>query len=408
MKQFYSPLLSQRSGKTLLLSMFLLAASYASQAQVYTARLSGPAEAVPNNSPGVGTAIVTVTGTMMRVQVTFSGLLGNTTASHIHALTPTPLTGAAGVATTTPTFAGFPLGVTSGTYDNTLDMTQTSSYNAPFVAGNGGTTAGAFAALLMGLNQSRTYLNVHSTVFPGGEIRGFLVRCPIITVSIPDAFALSMGVLPNTVYPAYAPASSLSLTTNVSGGTGPYTYNWSNGATASGITVSPTVNTVYTVAVKDFNNCPGTASKTVYVMDISSGKKGDKITVCHKDKNSLSIATPAVDDHLNHGDMLGSCSDQNSSITKNSPVEIMEKGEELSLKALPNPSMKSFDIQLNGKAGTIVQLKVYDMLGRVVDARTALQAGQTLKIGSTYKPGIYIVEVMQGGEKQTIKLVKSN
>jgi hypothetical protein len=42
------------------------------------------------------------------------------------------------VATTLPTFAGFPLGVTSGTYINTLDLTLASSYNPAFVTANGG------------------------------------------------------------------------------------------------------------------------------------------------------------------------------------------------------------------------------------------------------------------------------
>ena len=40
----------------------------------------------------------------------------------------------------------FPLGVTSGTYDNTLDMTQATSYNPAYVTATGGTTAGAEAA----------------------------------------------------------------------------------------------------------------------------------------------------------------------------------------------------------------------------------------------------------------------
>ena len=84
----------------------------------YYATLSGPAESPPNASPGLGQAIVTIddAGHTMHVQVTFSGLLGTTTASHIHTPTAGPFTGTAGVATTTPTFPGFPLGMTSGTY----------------------------------------------------------------------------------------------------------------------------------------------------------------------------------------------------------------------------------------------------------------------------------------------------
>ena len=146
----------------------------------YAANLSGPNESPANASPGTGFALVTVddVGHTMHVQVTFSGLLGNTTASHIHCCTALPLTGTAGVATTTPTFAGFPLGVTAGTYEITLDMTLASSYNPSFVAAHGGTTAGAEAFLFTGMSLGESYFNIHTGQFPGGEIRGFLTQVP--------------------------------------------------------------------------------------------------------------------------------------------------------------------------------------------------------------------------------------
>jgi hypothetical protein len=107
--------------------------------------------------------------------VQFSGLLGTTIASHIHACTAAPGTGTAGVATTVPTFPGFPLGVTSGSYDHTFSTLAVGTYNPAFVAANGGTAASAEAALAACINAGRAYLNVHSTMFPGGEIRGFLL-----------------------------------------------------------------------------------------------------------------------------------------------------------------------------------------------------------------------------------------
>src|SRR5947207_10788649 len=120
---------------------------------VFVAFLSGPAESPPNASPATGFATVTIDGNTMRVQVTFSGLTTGNTASHIHSATAVPGTGTAGVATSVPTFPGFPGGVTAGSYDNTLDLTSLTSYNPAFVTANGGTAASAEAALIAGITQ---------------------------------------------------------------------------------------------------------------------------------------------------------------------------------------------------------------------------------------------------------------
>ncbi len=146
----------------------------------YAAILNGASEAPPNVSAGTGFATVTVDSILhtLAVSVTFSGLTGTTTASHIHSATAAPGTGTAGVATTTPTFAGFPLGVTSGTYQNLLDLTQASSWNNAFILANGGTTASAEVALLAGLAANKAYLNIHTSSYAGGEIRGFLTAVP--------------------------------------------------------------------------------------------------------------------------------------------------------------------------------------------------------------------------------------
>ena len=129
-----------------------------------------------SNSTGTGLAGVTIdpVAETMRVQVIFSGLTSGTTASHIHCCTTLPGVPPVGVATTTPSFTGFPSGVTFGSYDHTFDMTLASSYNPAFVTAEGG-VSNAFDALLAGLAADEAYLNIHTSNFPGGEILGFLV-----------------------------------------------------------------------------------------------------------------------------------------------------------------------------------------------------------------------------------------
>ena len=144
----------------------------------FVTTLTGAQEVPPNASPGIGSALVTVdtVTSLLTINVSFSGLLSPTVASHIHCCT---LPGAnAGVATAVPSFPGFPLGVTTGTYLQTFDLTLASTYNPAFITANGGTVAGAQAAFITGLVNGQTYLNIHTSMFQGGEIRGQLQAVP--------------------------------------------------------------------------------------------------------------------------------------------------------------------------------------------------------------------------------------
>jgi len=145
----------------------------------YQAILNGPNEGTPSPGTGFATIVVDADAHTMTVDASFTGLTGTTTASHIHCCTVAPLTGTAGVATTTPTFPGFPLGVTSGTYSHVFDMTLASSYNPSFITANGGTPTAAEIVLETNMAAGRTYFNIHTTAFPGGEIRGFLTPAAV-------------------------------------------------------------------------------------------------------------------------------------------------------------------------------------------------------------------------------------
>ena len=160
----------------------------------YFVTLTGPSENPANASPGTGSGSVIYDDLLhtLQLQASFSGLQGTVTATHFHAVTATSgwvdnnppgetaeqaaaAVTNAGVAVGNPSLPGFPLGVTSGTYSNTLDLTQTSMYSNAFLTANGGTAAGAEAAFANALATGRTYWNIHSSAFGGGEIRGFPV-----------------------------------------------------------------------------------------------------------------------------------------------------------------------------------------------------------------------------------------
>jgi len=161
----------------------------------FTTTLSGANEVPPVASPGTGTAVVTVdtVANTMTVSANFSGLVDTivpatglpsaTTAAHIHCCVPPGVN--AMVATTTPSFPGFPLGFRAGSFSNTFDLTAASTYNPMFVTQQGGgTVAGARVVFLNGLQGGQTYFNIHTNAFPGGEIRGQLQAVPEPTTMI--------------------------------------------------------------------------------------------------------------------------------------------------------------------------------------------------------------------------------
>jgi hypothetical protein len=226
---------------------------------------------------------------------------------------------------------------------------------------------------------------------------------PILT--IPDAYALPAGTIENTVYIGYAPASSITLTSTVSGGTAPYSYSWSNSATSSSITVSPTANTTYTLTITDANGCQQSATITISVMDIRGGQKMDKVIVCHKG-NSQIVDGNSITAHLAHGDILGGCQTASRSVTD---AKIMEEESEnrLAVKVLPNPSSGFFTILIqSAKTDEKINVRIKYVNGRTIEQKQNLFANQTLKVGAGYQPGLYFVEVNQGQEKATIKLTK--
>ena len=168
------------AGIALAAAAFGLAAPVAMAAPlVYSTSLSGAAENPVNASSGTGTAVVTYDDSLhtLRVQVNFSGLDSSTTVAHIHCCVAAP--GNVGVATQVPTFVGFPIGVTAGSYDWLFDLTDPGSWNGAFL-GIHGSVGGAETALAAGLAAGQAYLNIHTGQFPGGEIRGFLAASAVV------------------------------------------------------------------------------------------------------------------------------------------------------------------------------------------------------------------------------------
>jgi hypothetical protein len=87
--------------------------------------------------------------------------------------------------------------------------------------------------------------------------------------------------------------------------------------------------------------------------------------------------------------------------------EAFNEAGALNITASPNPSSHTFNLTISGgDAQESILLRVINTQGKVVEQRQNIRSGQTLQIGENYAAGMYIIEIQQGSERKTIKVVK--
>ena len=94
--------------------------------------------------------------------------------------------------------------------------------------------------------------------------------------------------------------------------------------------------------------------------------------------------------------------DKGARVTVDEAKGNREEASGLVVQVVPNPSSEGFILQLQSPSTLPLTIKVMDGARRIMERKE----GVALYLGSTYRPGVYYVQVMQGNAQQTIKLVK--
>jgi len=168
-------------------------------------------------------------------------------------------------------------------------------------------------------------------------------------------------------------ASNGSIQLFVSGGVNPYTYSLDGITFQSSNTFHGLSAGDYDGYVKDSKGCLGT------LLNISVGPGG-----CPR---------PVV---------------ANKAIAKDTDIKlakVIPGSNELKIQAYPNPTATEFTLKLDGFGNDKLSITVTDIMGRPV-YHTDGEAKQQYRFGNNFLPGIYLVQVIQGTQKQTIKLIK--
>lgn len=96
----------------------------------------------------------------------------------------------------------------------------------------------------------------------------------------------------------------------------------------------------------------------------------------------------------------------NNSLTATSQMESISEVGPFNVRAFPNPSGDEFTVYLEGANNDKVSIVVYDALGRQVKQFEKESGNIPIHFGRDLKGGMYVVEVRQGENRKTIKLVK--
>lgn len=163
-------------------------------------------------------------------------------------------------------------------------------------------------------------------------------------------------------------------------------------------------------------------SPKVYLCHVPPGNSGNTQT--------LRISVNAVEAHLrNHpGDKLGSCDQQGCSVTQNiaTTTKVMQAGvtsetvslivapkatqtaevSDLTIKVMGNPSRNFFTIKMESKEELPVQIRVFDMNGRAVEAKANQLPNSTIQLGHNLQTGTFYAEFVQGNRRKVVQLIK--
>jgi hypothetical protein len=317
--------------------------------------------------------------------------------------------------------------VNNGSFDNCGIATMTVS-PANFNCNNIGSNT-----VILTVTDVNGNTNTRSAIV---TVVGQLPSCSIKSVPTSNVFT---GGNPNNIYLGYG-AQSTVLNVAATGGSS-YTYQWSGTATqmlssttAAAPVFTPTAPGNYTFTVTVTNNfgCTSTCSITICVKDIrvpGTGLKGSpaKVYICHvppgnpNNPQTLEISVNAVGTHIGQhsGDRLGTCAmtpcaepaptTVSNALTSKAVVEGESKAatdEELKVTVMPNPSATHFTLKLESKYDAPVNMRVVDVLGRVVDNRVKLGSNATVEVGHNYQSGTYFAEFIQGNRRKVVQLLK--
>ena len=322
---------------------------------------SGAQEVPPNASPGTGMIIGSYNHATNTIafSIFFRGLTTNTTVAHFHG--PAPVGAGAGVAIL---HAGFPVGVTTGFYSASNVLTDVQE-----------------TQLLSGL----WYSNIHTTMFPGGELRAQVqltdILAPVVSAPVAN---------PAELWPPNHKMKNVSVS-YTSSDNFPGSVNCVLSVTSNEPVTSPGDNTSPDWIVSNNSSVQLRAERN----GNGNGRVYTITATCTDAQGNTSTQWTTVTVAHDQGSRVITSLDDEANGPRKTSMEIF-----------PNPSRNYFVVNIQSNSSEKINVHVVDLLGRTVETRNNLTGSQVVRMGGALQPGTYYVVIRQGNSTKQLKVVK--
>lgn len=247
-----------------------------------------------------------------------------------------------------------------------------------------------------------------------------------VTVTVYDANVYFGSLTPDTVICEGVP---LLLEAHAFGGGGVFSYVWSNGAgVGPSVTVTPPVNTIYTVTATD--QCGSSVSLSVTVdldqqpnawftwtptgpmmVDFTDGSSfATSVFYDFGDGNTSTQSNPSHT-YVTGGNYTvmqvatNPCGSDTVYINVAAPVSVDAPAAWMRCEVFPNPSAGQFEVRLSGLVAEAV-VEITDLRGVVIESREVRAAdAQELFDFSAHSRGTYLVHIRAGDSRYSQRIV---
>ncbi len=279
------------------------------------------------------------------------------------------------------------------------------------------------------------------TKLAAGTYKGWVKDTRGCTQSLSNIVVSKLSTI--TVSATKTPASSCAsdgiIKLTGSGGSSSYTYSLNGTTFVSSNTFTKLASGTYKGWVKDTRGCVQSLSnivvaKTTFTATVSKtnvtckGAKNGTVTISKT--GGITPFTYSIDKvhfvtsnrftNLSPGTYTATVKDAKGCTASVSGITITEPstpclgiiaegsatyGNELDATVNPNPTESDFNLVVKGNIKEKVSVRIMDVYGRVIKEMSGFTY-QTYRFGQEFASGTYIVEVVQGSNRKTLKIVK--